>query len=87
MDASCGRTTLAKSGNVQVERCSCGQINLHLGSMSLRLDQDTVERLTSTLAVAMIRNRQLQHEHEAQQHVDKQPTLSLVPDLAESGTA
>jgi len=86
MGAPCTKTTLAKSGNVHVERCSCGLVSLHLGSMSLRLEKEVVEQLTSTLAIAMLRNRELNRAQQTQTAQTHQPNLCLVPDLPESGT-
>tara|TARA_Y100001968_G_scaffold174746_1_gene160159 strand:- start:16 stop:288 length:273 start_codon:yes stop_codon:yes gene_type:complete len=72
MGEKCSQTNLASDGPFRVDRCSCGTINLHAGSISLRLEQDLMEQLATTLAKAMLRNRELCEAMNG-------PCLSLVP--------
>lgn len=46
------RRLLAERGPVRVERCSCGQIILHVGFVTLTLEKDALSRLIDVLQEA-----------------------------------
>ncbi len=48
------RTPLAFSENVRVEAGSDGVLHVHVGPLTLHLDRDRCEELTTTLARAMV---------------------------------
>lgn len=48
------RTPLATSENVQIDAGSVGVLHLHVGPLTLHLQRDRCEELTTTLARAMV---------------------------------
>jgi hypothetical protein len=48
------RTPLAASENVRIEAGSDGVLHVHVGPLTLHLDRDRCEELTTTLARAMV---------------------------------
>jgi hypothetical protein len=48
------RTPLAVSENVRVEAGSDGVLHVHVGPLTIHLDRDRCEELTTTLARAMV---------------------------------
>ncbi len=76
MDDTCFRVQLASDGPYAVERCSCGTIAVHIDTLTVRIDQEALESLATTIGVAALRNRQIVEE------MDK-PHLQVVPE--ESG--
>lgn len=53
MSKSCRLASLAKGESGAILRCSCGQIHLHLGQVTLRLDESAFEDLAMLTQTAM----------------------------------
>lgn len=51
----CRRRRLAESGIISVDQCSCGAFQLHIGALSLRLDEGTLSEVLATLGLALER--------------------------------
>jgi len=62
MDETCYRIELASDGARAVERCSCGSISVHIGGLTVRITDEDLEGLATTLGVAALRNRGIQEE-------------------------
>ena len=49
---TCTHSILAQSGSLRVDHCGCGTINLHLGSVSLRVSPQALMQLSEVLKLA-----------------------------------
>lgn len=53
---SCRQTTLAHNRVVQVQHCAdCGCVALHLGSVTIRIDENALEGLHTALGDAIVK--------------------------------
>lgn len=73
MRRACGTETLASSGAGRVDLCSCGQLHVHLGNITLRLDGDELRAFEELL-------RTSRNVLDGQ----KRPNLRLVSDVKNS---
>jgi hypothetical protein len=51
-ETRCQPRTLAQYGNIRVDQCDCGQVLVHIGVFTVRLDQAQYRRLCETLLAA-----------------------------------
>ncbi len=49
----CSQQLVARGRGCMVSRCSCGNIHLNLGALTLRLDRDELAELARTLGQAV----------------------------------
>ncbi|MEM6291907.1 MAG: hypothetical protein AAGA54_11600 [Myxococcota bacterium] len=54
-DSSHGKTVVASSPIATVEACSCGVVHVHLGAVSMRFTEQSLEALQRTLTEALVR--------------------------------
>ena len=60
---SCENNELARRGPFQIHRCSeCDGFSLHLGAITLRLDEQAIRNLEQMLQEGMIKLDQLRQE-------------------------
>ena len=52
----CTRLRLAESGIAAVDRCSCGTLQVHIGALTLRLDEVALSELATTFSRALTEN-------------------------------
>jgi hypothetical protein len=52
----CTRRRLAEGGLASVDVCSCGTLQVHIGALSLRLDEGALSELVATLGHALERH-------------------------------
>jgi hypothetical protein len=52
----CTRIRLAESGVAAVDLCSCGTLQVHIGALTLRLDELALSELTATFGRALTEN-------------------------------
>jgi hypothetical protein len=52
----CTRLRLAESGLAAVDLCSCGTLQVHIGALTLRLDEVALSELTATFGRALTQN-------------------------------
>jgi hypothetical protein len=52
----CTRLRLAESGIAAVDLCSCGTLQVHIGALTLRLDELALSELTATFGRALTEN-------------------------------
>ena len=72
MNDTCTRIQLASDGNNAVDRCSCGTVAIHIGSMTVRIDSEELDGLAATILSAALLNQELLQKSEG-------PSLHLVP--------
>lgn len=49
----CHHRNLAKSGEMQIDRCSCGMLHVTFGPFTVRMPVHALERLASVIAIAL----------------------------------
>ena len=52
----CTRRRLAEGGIASVDVCSCGTLQIHIGALSLRMDEGALSELVTTLGRALERH-------------------------------
>jgi hypothetical protein len=52
----CTRLRLAESGIAAVDLCSCGTLQVHIGALTLRLDEVALSELNATFSRALTEN-------------------------------
>lgn len=53
---SCTQTRLAETSVAAVDKCACGMMQLHIGSLTLRLAPSAMSELLATLGDAITEN-------------------------------
>ena len=71
----CTRRRLAEGGIASVDACSCGTLQIHIGALSIRMDEGALSELVATLGQALER-----HAVES-----KTPTQIAVPVFGSGG--
>ncbi len=51
--SDCTRRRLAEGGIASVDACSCGMLQIHLGALSVRMDEGAMFELVATLRRAL----------------------------------
>jgi hypothetical protein len=51
--ADCKRRRLAEGGIAAVDVCSCGTLQVHLGALSIRMDEGALSEMVTTLRRAL----------------------------------
>ena len=51
--SDCQRRRLAEGGIAAVDVCSCGMLQVHLGALSIRMDEGALSELVTTLRRAL----------------------------------
>lgn len=51
--ADCKRRRLAEGGVAAVDVCSCGTLQVHLGALSIRMDEGALTEMVTTLRRAL----------------------------------
>ncbi len=51
--SDCNRRRLAEGGIASVDVCSCGMLQVHLGALSIRMDEGALSELVTTLRRAL----------------------------------
>lgn len=51
--ADCKRRRLAEGGVAAVDVCSCGTLQVHLGALSIRMDEGALSEMVTTLRRAL----------------------------------
>lgn len=49
----CARRRLAEGGIAAVDVCSCGMLQVHLGALSIRMDEGALSEMVTTLRRAL----------------------------------
>lgn len=55
-ELGCRIQPLAENEMVKIERCSCGQIHVHIGSISLRVNPRVLDQIASATATARVKH-------------------------------
>jgi len=84
-ESECRTHTLAAQEGFHVERCSCGGIHLHVGSLTLRMTVEASELFATVLAKAMVINR-TQQKHAEARKLRLVESESREPTTKETGT-
>lgn len=69
--ARCHHTRLAHGDLAAVDACECGTLHMHLGAITLRLNEEALNELVGTLGYALVqlRAREGQARRAAQRHL------------------
>ena len=60
--ARCHHTRLAQGDLAAIDSCECGTLHLHLGALTLRLNEDALNELVGTLGYALAQLRAREHQ-------------------------
>jgi hypothetical protein len=52
--ADCARRRLSEGGIAAVDLCSCGILQVHIGALTLRMDEAALAELTATFGRALV---------------------------------
>ena len=81
----CKSVLLAQSGEYRVHTCSCGTVNLHLDSVTLRVSPQALFQISSVLGAASKRYLEhlsmLQKSHETTDNTGRPDDLSVKDSL------